>query len=79
MTKTAKSEVEAKSRANTGARSTSIYVLPEERELWERVAAKHGLSMKDAVIAGLRALEARGAVSDDELLALLAKRLRRRG
>lgn len=78
MAKNTRSEIEAKSRAATGAKSTSIYVLPDERELWERVAARHGLSMRDAVIAGLRALDARGAISDEELLGLIAKRFKRK-
>ena len=49
----------------------------EELKLLDELARQHG-GQKAAVMAGLRALKGRGAVSDDELLALLAKRLRRK-
>lgn len=50
----------------------------EDLKLLDELARQHG-GQKAAVMAGLRALKGRGTVSDDELLALLAKRLRRRG
>lgn len=49
----------------------------EELKLLDELAKQHD-GQKAAVMAGLRALKGRGVVSDDELLALLAKRLRRR-
>lgn len=49
----------------------------EELKLLEDLARQHG-GQKAAVMAGLRALQGRGAVSDEELLALIGKRLRRR-
>lgn len=49
----------------------------EELKLLDDLARQHG-GQKAAVIAGLRALQGRGAVTDEELLALIGKRLRRR-
>lgn len=49
----------------------------EELALLEGLAKDHG-TQKAAVLAGLRALKGRGQVSDEELLVLIAKRLRRR-
>lgn len=49
----------------------------EESALLDGLAKDHG-TQKAAVMAGLRALKGRGQVSDEELLALIAKRLRRR-
>lgn len=49
----------------------------EELALLERLAREHG-GQKAAVMAGLRTLQGRAGVSDEELLALIAKRLRRR-
>lgn len=49
----------------------------EELALLNRLAAEHG-GQKAAVLAGRRALQGRVGVSDDELLGLIAKRLRRR-
>lgn len=49
----------------------------EELALLDGLAKDHG-TQKAAVLAGLRALQGRKDVSDQELLALIAKRLRRR-
>lgn len=49
----------------------------EELKLLDELAKQHG-SQKSAVMAGLRALKGRGAVSDEELIALITKRLKRR-
>lgn len=68
-TRTPKSDTEAKSRASTGAQSVSVYLLPEERKLWDQLASERGMSKKDTFIAGLRALEARPAVTKAAVLA----------
>lgn len=47
----------------------------QELHLLERLAKEHG-SQKAAVMAGLRALEARGGISDDELIAVITRRIR---
>lgn len=47
----------------------------EELQLLEQLAKQHG-SQKAAVMAGLRALEARGVPSDDELIAAVTRRIR---
>lgn len=47
----------------------------EELQLLEQLAQEHG-GQKAAVMAGLRALEARGVISDDELIAAVTKRIR---
>jgi len=49
----------------------------EELQLLEQLANDFG-SKKAAMVAGLQALKGRGQISDEELLALIAKRLRRR-
>jgi len=49
----------------------------DELKLLDELARQHG-GQKAAVMAGLRALHGRGTVSDEELLALIGKRLRRR-
>jgi len=50
----------------------------EELKLLDDLAKQHG-GQKAAVMAGLRALKGRGAVSDEELIALITQRLRERG
>ena len=49
----------------------------DELQLLEQLGREYG-SKKAAMVAGLQALKGRGQVSDEELLALIAKRLRRR-
>ena len=49
----------------------------KELQLLEQLGREYG-SKKAAMIAGLRALKGRGQVADEELLALIAKRLRGR-
>jgi hypothetical protein len=46
----------------------SVYLLPEERALWDRLAPERGMSKKDAFVAGLRALED-GEITADDVIA----------
>ena len=57
-----------KARASSGAQSVSVYLLPEERALWDRLAPERGMSKKDAFVAGLRALED-GEITADDVIA----------
>lgn len=63
------------SRRKTGAVQTTLTLSPDEFELLKRVAADHG-SKKSAIIAGLRALDQRGRLTREELLAEIARRMR---
>lgn len=71
-----RSEIQRKSRDTTGLKSTSFYLLPDERELLDRVAKARGITKKDAIIQGLKALENPGnQPTDAELLEMLRVRL----
>ena len=74
MARTA-SDITKSSDQRRGVQSTSFKFSPEELELLARLAAVHG-GRKAAIIAGLRALDRCGDISNTELLALLAARLK---
>ena len=76
--KSANSEAVTKSRASTGAKSVSVYLLPEERALWDKLAKQRGQSKKAVFMDGLKALATDQKWSDDALLAELKKRLKGR-
>ena len=63
-----RAEVQAKSRARVGAVSVSVYLLPDERALWDRLAAERGTSKKAVFVDGLRALEGAEDVSQAVVL-----------
>lgn len=77
MVKTA-SAISKSSEQRRGVQSTSFKFSPEERELLARLEAVHG-GRKGAIIAGLRAIDRGGDISNAELLAMLARRLKAGG
>ena len=70
------SDAVTESRARTGAKALTMSLSPEENALLEKHAKAHG-GKKAAVVAGLRALEARGEPTPEEALKVLARTIRR--
>ena len=54
-------------RAGTGAKSTSVYLTDEERDLWDRVSTDLNLTKKEALVRGLRALERRNDLTPEQV------------
>ena len=71
--RTTRAETQAKSREKTGLRSVSVYLTPEERELWDRLAAERGETKKAAFVAGLRALERGNDISQADVLSWIKR------
>lgn len=64
-----------RARQAAGAKGTTLYLKPDERELLDRMAERWG-GIKPAVLEGLRRLDGQGEPSDAQLLAMLERRLR---
>lgn len=64
-----------KSRDKAGLKSTSVYLTDEQKARWKQVASVRGVSMADALMLGLDALEGR-ALTRAELLAEIERRLK---
>lgn len=63
------------SREAAGIKSTSVYVSEAEKALWKAVAAARGESLKDALVAGLRALQSGAEPTPEEALRILGRAL----
>jgi hypothetical protein len=66
------------SREAAGVKSTSVYLTEDERDRWERLAARLGLNKTETLRAAFDALEARGEPTPEEALRVLAKVVRGR-
>jgi hypothetical protein len=64
------SQIVAASEKRRGIQSTSFKFTPEEKELLDRLADQHG-GKKDAIIAGLKALERRNGPTKQEVIAAI--------
>jgi hypothetical protein len=71
-----RTEIQAKSRDKTGLKSASVYLQPDERELWDRLAAERGESKKAVFMAGLRALERGNDISQADVLGWIKRNTR---
>lgn len=61
-----------------GAKSTSIYLTDAERDLWDRIATERNVTKKDALLAGLRALDRADAEpTPEQALEILARMVRK--
>jgi hypothetical protein len=71
-----KAESVRRSREKSGYKGTSVYMTDEERSAWDAACERLGLSRRESIFAGLKALEGGGEMTNEALVAELSRRLK---
>jgi hypothetical protein len=63
-------------REKAGLKPTSVYLSGEERAAWDSACERLGLSRRESIFAGLKALDGGGEMTNEALMAELSRRLK---